>query len=300
MNISFDLLKVFKVVAFYGSVSKAAKVLCVTQPSVTKAIKKLESNLEMLLFARDKKGMILTDSGERLYKYIVDSINILDGVELLAKNININDVGILRIGASESVTRAFLRKTIVEYKKLHPRIRVDVVNSNSKQLYTDLKYGKLDLIFINSRVIVNNKYNTFKLVNVEDCFFTTPEHYNTLENVTNLKSILSQSLIVLNQKYDTRLFLDDICLKNNIKLEPVLELDRHSLIAEFVKDGLGIGFATKQYIQRYFDSGELIEIPVNFKIEKRFINTVYKKDNNKKVNDFLNLLKYNIGDIYKK
>ena len=42
MDISFDLLKIFKTVAFHKSVSKAAKVLCVTQPSITKSIKTKE------------------------------------------------------------------------------------------------------------------------------------------------------------------------------------------------------------------------------------------------------------------
>ena len=67
MNISFDLLKIFKTVAFYQSISKAAKVLCVTQPSITKSIKKLENELNLTLFVRDKKGMILTDTGKTLY-----------------------------------------------------------------------------------------------------------------------------------------------------------------------------------------------------------------------------------------
>ena len=49
MNISFDLLKIFKTVAANKSISKAAKELCVTQPSVTKAIKKLETELNITL-----------------------------------------------------------------------------------------------------------------------------------------------------------------------------------------------------------------------------------------------------------
>ena len=75
MDISYDLLKVFKEVAYYESVSKAAQKLCVTQPSVTKSIKKLESQLNLNLFVREKKGLVLSDDGKRLYKYILDSIN---------------------------------------------------------------------------------------------------------------------------------------------------------------------------------------------------------------------------------
>ena len=70
MEVSFNLLRTFKVVAQYGSISKASKKLCLTQPSVTKTIKKLESQLNMTLFVREKKGMVLTDNGKMLYRYI--------------------------------------------------------------------------------------------------------------------------------------------------------------------------------------------------------------------------------------
>ena len=57
----------------------------------------------------------------------------------------------------------------------------------------------------------------------------------------------------------------------------------------------GVGFATKQYIKPYLDSGELIEIKVNFNIDKRFINCVYRNNKNIKVNKFIELLKNNIN-----
>ena len=295
MNVSFDLLKIFKTVAFYQSISKAAKILCVTQPSITKSIKKLENELNLTLFVRDKKGMILTDTGKTLYRYIVDSINTLDNVELIAKNIKESDVGKIRIGAGDSVSKHLLKDTIIEYKKLHPRITIELHNRSSEQLYNDLRYGKLDLIFINSTIIINeNKYKCFKLIDIEDCFFCTPNMHKNIKNITNLKSILSESLIVQNDKYDTRTFLNSICIKNNIQLKPTIEVDRHGLIVEFVKEELGIGFATKQYIQNYLDNNELMEIKVNFNIEKRHINCVYRNINNPKVNNFIKYLKSNI------
>jgi len=298
MDINLELLRTFKIVAQLGSISKAAKKLCLTQPSITKSIKKLECQLDMILFVREKKGMILTNNGKILYRYIVDSINTLDGVELLAKNINIDEIGKIKIGAGDSVTRNLLKKTIVEYKKLHPKITIEISNSSSEDLYSDLRYGRIDIIFINSTVIINeNKYKCFKLIDIEDCFFTTPTIYQKMKNVTNIKSILSQSLIVQNEKYDTRTFLDSICLKNNIQLTPTIELDRHGLMIEFVKEGLGIGFATKQYIKSYLDSGELVELNANFHIQKRHINCVYRNNKDIKVKNFIELLKYNIQNM---
>lgn len=296
MNISFDLLKVFKTVAFYNSISKAAKVLCVTQPSITKSIKKLEEQLNITLFVRDKKGITLTDKGKDLYRYILDSINTLDNVELLIKNINEEDVGKLKIGAGDSVTKNILKDTITEYKKSHPGITIELHNSSSEQLYNDLRYGRLDLIFVNSTVIINeNKYKCFKLKDIEDCFFTTPERYEKMKNAINIKNVLSSSLIVQNEKCDTRVFLNNLCLNNNIQLKPTIEVERHGLIVEFVKEDLGIGFATKQYIQNYLDKKELVELKVDFDIQKRHINGVYRNNKNIKVTNFVKLLKKNIN-----
>lgn len=297
MDISFDLLKTFKIVGQYESISKAAKILCVTQPSITKAIKKLEEQLNVQLFVRDKKGMILTDHGKTLYRYIFDSINTLDNSLLVAQNINLNDIGRLRIGAGDSVTKNILKKTIVDYKKIHPKIVIEISNRSSEHLYDDLRYGKVDIIFINSTIIVNeNKYKTFKLLDIEDCFFTNKETYEKVKNITNLKSILSENLIVQNERYDTRTFLESICIKNNIQLKPTIELDRHNLIIEFVKEGLGIGFATKQYIEPYLESKELVELNVNFNIQKRYIKGVYRNNNNRKVTNFINLLEKNLKE----
>ena len=295
MNVSLDLLRVFKTVAYYGNISKAAKVLCVTQPSVTKSIKKLESELNVNLFVREKKGMILTDKGKTLYRYIVDAMNTLDNVEYIAKDINESDVGKLRIGAGESVTKTLLKETIVQFKKLHPGITIELINLSSDHLYNDLRYGKLDIVFINSTTVINeSRYKFFKLIDIEDCFFTTPEFYEKIKNIINIKSILSQSLIVQNENYDTRTFLNSICIKNNIQLKPMIEMDRHGLLVEFVKEGLGIGFATKQYIMSYLKAGELVEIPVNFNIDKRFIKGVYRNNKNPKVIKFIDLLQKNI------
>ena len=117
MNISLDLLKIFKTVAYHKSISKAAKELCVTQPSITKSIKKLESQLNVTLFVREKKGVVLTDKGKAIYRYIVDSINTLENTDLIAKDISEHEVGKLRIGAGDSITRNILKDTIIEYKK---------------------------------------------------------------------------------------------------------------------------------------------------------------------------------------
>ena len=71
-NINLNSLKVFFEVASSKSFLDAANRLFVSQPAVSKSMSKLEDDLGVLLFYRDNKGVVLTPSGEILYKYLKD------------------------------------------------------------------------------------------------------------------------------------------------------------------------------------------------------------------------------------
>ena len=64
MNINFEYYKTFYYVTIYGSISKAANFLHISQPAITKSIQKLEQELDMTLLYRTPKGVCLTENGK--------------------------------------------------------------------------------------------------------------------------------------------------------------------------------------------------------------------------------------------
>ena len=66
MNINFELYKIFYEVANEGNITKAANKLMISQPAVTKQIKTLEDELGGQLFIRTKRGVILTENGQKI------------------------------------------------------------------------------------------------------------------------------------------------------------------------------------------------------------------------------------------
>lgn len=292
MNVSLDLLRVFKIVAYYNSISKASDVLCVTQPSVSKSIKKLESELGVNLFIRERKGMRLTEDGKRVYRHIIDSINILDKTELIAKEISELESGNLRIGASLSATKHLLVDAVADFKKLYPHINIKILNSPTDKLYNDLRYEKLDIIFINSTFNVSERYIKEPVCEIEDCFFVSKKYYDKVKGIKDIESFVLENMIIQNEGFDTRTFFVNKCLKNNSKFIPILEIDRNAILVDFVLKDLGVGFATKQFIQEYLDTDKIVELKTNFNIEKRKVNAVYRNNKNKKVAKLLELVKY--------
>ena len=73
INVDIELYRIFYTVASCGNITKAAEKLYISQPAVTMSIKKLEKELEIKLFVRNKRGVTLTPEGKVLYGYIENS-----------------------------------------------------------------------------------------------------------------------------------------------------------------------------------------------------------------------------------
>lgn len=101
MTINFEYYKVFYYVSRYGSLTAAAKELCISQPAVSQAVRQLEKEAGTRLFSRTSKGVLLTREGELLYRYVKSGVeSLLEGQRMLERMLGM-DMGEVRIGASD-------------------------------------------------------------------------------------------------------------------------------------------------------------------------------------------------------
>ena len=76
--INLELYRIFYVVAEIGNITKASEKLCISQPAVTKQIKKLENELNTPLFIRTKRGVILNECGEKIFNNVKQALTLLE------------------------------------------------------------------------------------------------------------------------------------------------------------------------------------------------------------------------------
>ena len=100
MEQNLSSYKIFKTVADEGSFLKAAEKLYITQPAISKAVKKLEDSLNVKLFIREARGVRLSPDGEVLYDYVVSAFNSIETAENTIKSRLNLGIGQLRIGTS--------------------------------------------------------------------------------------------------------------------------------------------------------------------------------------------------------
>ncbi len=293
MNINLELYKIFLSVAKNKSITKASNELMISQPGVSKSIKNLENQLNCSLFIRTKSGVCLTNEGNLLYSKLGDAFELINNAEnSLMEMLNL-EYGYLNIGISSTLTRYFLLEYLEKFHQLYPKIKIKIYTGPSSQLLIKARNGIIDFIILNLPFNIPNDFSVKNLKTIHDCFVAN-SNYNHLKNkIISLNELSNYSLILISKGSNTRYFLDDFCLKNNINLIPEIELTSHSLVINFTKIGLGIGLCTREFIEKELKKEELFELNVTPQLEKRYIGLIYLKNKtlNKSSKEFLKLLK---------
>ena len=139
-----DLLRSFVVAADTGNFTRTAGLVHKTQAAVSMQMKKLEEDLQCLLFKRDGRGVTLTVEGEILYRYSSKILKLHD--EALAAVSAPTLHGKIRLGAPDDYAMKHLPSILREFAVNHPQVQVDVFCDDTPTLSKMLKNGQLDLI----------------------------------------------------------------------------------------------------------------------------------------------------------
>lgn len=271
MNINLELYRLFYIVATSGSFSKAADILFISQPAVTFQIKNLESQLGISLFVRTKHGVILTDEGKILFDYVKKGIDSISNGENVLTNLKNLDSGIIRIGASTTVSRHVLMPYLEYFHNEYPNIDIQIVNNLTDSLIKDLRNGNLDILLLNLPMDESKDIKIIPILDVQDIFVGNKKYYDLTKGHVQLNELNNYPLLFQKSPSNTREFLNKFLKDNDIKLNPKLEVVSYNLIMDLVKSGFGIGYATKEFITDELNSKKLYEIKVTPSIPKRYI-----------------------------
>ena len=291
MNQNLSSYWIFYTVANAGNISKAAKELYISQPAISKSIRKLEQNLDVTLFSRNSRGVQLTEEGEILYDYVQKAFYALQTGESRIKKINELGIGHLHIGVSTTLCKYMLLPYLQEFIKLHPHIRITIECQSTNHTLQLLKENKIDVGLIGEPERLHHIHFD-NLGEIEDIFVSTKTYLENLSMRTGRKNDIfhTATLMLLDKENMTRQYIDDYLAVHHIETNNLLEISTMDLLIEFAKIGLGVACVIRQFIEKELQEGALVEIPLPFPIHKRNIGFAYL-DNLQQttaVRDFIN------------
>ena len=278
MNVDFELYKIFYVVANTGNITKASNKLMISQPAITKQIKRLEEQLGGELFIRTKRGVTLTDNGKEVYNYVKQGLNYFEAAEATFSNLKKLDSGIVRIGCSTTLCRLFLLKYLEEFHKEYPNVAIQVFTDPSRIMKKMLKEGTIDILIAKDHEDNISDLDIHYLGDLHQCFIAS-DAFKELKNKTiPLKDLEDYPLLFQKYPSTTRYAFDRFCENYNIKMTSKIEIASSSLLEDFVKIGLGIGLVTKEYALKEINDGSIFEVKTDPKLDGNTFSMYTKKN----------------------
>ncbi len=265
-------LRIFRCVAQYGSMTKAAHTLNYVQSNVSARIQHLEKNLQIQLFYRNRSGITLSPAGKTLLDY-ANKINVL--LEEAEKNVKPDVIpnGPLSIGAIESTAFARLPSILSDYHTQYPSVNISLFSDSTEALVSLLLKREIDAAFVAGPVnhpdVVQQPLFTEELV-----FVAGPLH---------------QPILSFADLYDTKLFLYKTGCFYRTKLDLWLQeegifpvnityLGILDNILNCVKANLGVSVMVKTFADEYAKNGIIRHYPINKKDSFVITSFIYHKN----------------------
>ena len=275
MNIDLNLYRVFFTVASSKNISRAAEILFVSQPAVSKSIKTLENSLNVTLFSRSSKGVTLTPEGEILLDHIKNAFAEFSLGEHILEKLKNKEMGNINLGVSTTIGKSYFLPKFQAFIKEYPSFKIKIVNKPTFDTIKLVQEEKLDLgiIALNSN---EDDLEFIKLWEMHDILVASSDYLESL-NTECIDDIFTKgSFMFLEKPNATREFLDNYFTKHSLNINPDIEASNMDFLIECAKIGLGITSVVKEFLYNDLQNKTLIEIPLDVPIPPRHIGVIYK------------------------
>lgn len=285
MEQNFNLYHIFYTVARCKNISGAARELFISQPAISKAISKLEQNLNTTLFLRSSRGVKLTESGEILYRQVESAFAAISQAEEQLARIQKLGMGHLSIGVSNTLCKYVLLPILQPFIKENPHIQISISCQSSNETIAALENGSIDIGMIGAADSME-KLVFIPVMEIQDIFVTTRTYLDHLKeripssSPLSSKTVLAEStLMLLNKENITRQYVDRYLSRENLSASRMIEVTSLDLLIEFAKIDLGIACVIKDFVREELSNGRLVQLKMPVSIPKRQIGFSYAKGN---------------------
>lgn len=253
-------LRTILAVAETGSLTKAAELLHVVQPALSRQLRQLEEELGAPLFERNRHGMMLTLSGRRF----VDQVRIsLKGLYQAKADIcaaQASLMGSVSIGMLPGLASCLAGPLVLSLRSQYPDLRVRIATGFSDFLQRSLEQGKLDICLMGDYL-------------QSELLHTTPIFREPMYVVGLPSSGLSQSLpiglaevakmpLVVPEAESLRNVIDRACTIIGVNLNPVAESDSTAVLLDLVESGIGFSILPVMPISPMLKAKRLAGAPI--------------------------------------
>ncbi|MFZ5445536.1 MAG: LysR family transcriptional regulator [Myxococcota bacterium] len=245
-------LRVFSRVVERGNLSRAAKDLQTTQPTVSKAISELERSLRAQLLLRSTRQVTLTDAGRRFYARCRTMLETWDeATSELAEASELR--GTIRLHGPVVLGELYLGPIAVEFQRRHPQVRFELTLFDG---FVDLIAERADLAVrlgtISDPSIVRRRFGTMKRLLV-----ATPAYVASKGGAQRPQDLRAWNWV----RFSGLAGGDSQQVgRQTVAFTPTFIANNAVVLKDALLRGLGVGLVTEWLVRRELESGRLVEV----------------------------------------
>ena len=271
-------LEAFVRVAETKSFSTAAKMLFLTQPTVSAHISSLERELNTCLLVRNTKGVALSEAGKELYAYAEQMLELEQKIRERFGLTGRQSGSVLRLAASTIPAQYLLPDIMARFRKEYPEEQLKLFETDSSGVVDMIRSHKADVGFTGT--VLEKGSCTYIPFYQDELVILTPaaEKYRARKDADIASWILEEPVILREEGSGTRKEALRLLAQTGIditKLNVAAMMENQETIKRSVGSGMGISILSKLAAREEINSGKLLAFPLGETGGKRNINVVY-------------------------
>jgi DNA-binding transcriptional LysR family regulator len=267
-------LEVLVAVAQEKGFSRAAERLRRTQPAVSQAIRRLEDDVGTRLVDRSSKDGTLTAAGQLLYGHALRLLHLRRDAEHEVRELRHLDRGNLAIAANE-YTVLHLLDVLAEFRRRHPRIRVEVRRSLASEIPSEVLGRDVELGIVTYRPLQPG-LTVIPIASDELVLLVAPGHRLAGRVRVSIRDLGEEVFLAHNVRSPHRDRVVKAFERRRTPLPIVMELPTLDAINRLVAAGVGVALSPRRAAEAEIARGEVAELTVSDLRLPRPVNLVYR------------------------
>ena len=232
-------IEVFHAVYTCGSITAAAKMLNVSQPSVSKVLAHAEQQLGFALFDRAKGKIIPTQEAEKLITHVTDAYDNINELRRISENLRASETGLIRIAVAPAFGIDLVPAAIASYLEQHPETSFEIETLHQHQLARALKQSRVDIGVVFDPPVTQGI--TIDHLATADCVAVTHKSMDFgIKRRLTLEDLNGLPFIDLNTRSPLGRLLASRMEANNIQFQNITKVETYQMAKALVAHGAGV------------------------------------------------------------
>ncbi|KGR88201.1 LysR family transcriptional regulator [Lysinibacillus odysseyi] len=242
-------LKSFIAVAQHGSFTKASQQLFVSQPSLSKNIKRLEEFLQVELLERSTRYVRLTDAGRIVYEQSKKALLALEEIPLLLNDLKQIHSGSIKIGIPPLIGTLFFPELARRFHEKYPNVQLELTELGAKRIWELVDNGHVNLGFV---VLPTNEtlFQMKPFIEDEFVLFIHENHPLAGESEISISQLKDEKFILFSDEFTLHDLVIQACKDTGFIPNIIYKSSQWDLIIELVSSQLGITLLPKSIYKK--------------------------------------------------